>query len=218
MAANPEDPVVVSQLALLYLAAKQPREAIRRFTRAIELDDANFLSIRGRSDAEISIGDHKAALVDLERALELKPADSGVLNNLAWLLATSPEEEIRDGKRAIELAEKACEETELQEAHIISTLAAGYAETGDFEKAREYSEKAVEAGGDAEEITEQLEKEFESYKAEKPWRERQEMEEAELEGDGGGDVEAIITAEPATETVESEKAPAKDAAKPRRPF
>ena len=55
-----------------------------------------------------------------------------MLNNLAWLLATSPEEGIRDGKRAIELAEKACEETEWQDAHIISTLAAGYAETGNF--------------------------------------------------------------------------------------
>ena len=76
----------------------------------------------------------------------------------------------------------------------------------------------MEAGGEVEEITEQLEKELESYKAEKPWRERQEMEEGELEGDSGGDVEAIITDEPATETVESDEAPAKDAAKPRRPF
>jgi tetratricopeptide (TPR) repeat protein len=221
VATNPEDPIVVSQLALLYLAAKQPREAIRRFTRAIELDDTNFLSIRGRSDAEISIGDHQAALADLERALTLKPDDSGVLNNLAWLLATSPVDEIRNGERAIELAEKACEETEWQEAHIISTLAAGYAETGNFETAREYSQKAVETGGEAEEIVEQLEKELESYKAEKPWRERQEMEEAVLEGGESDDaVEALITDDaadmPQDAPTESDAKAAPP--KPRRPF
>ena len=220
VATNPEDPVVVSQLALLYLAAKQPREAIRRFTRAIELDDSNFLSIRGRSDAEISIGDHTAALADLERALELKPADSGVLNNLAWLLATSPDDEIRDGARAIELAEKACEETEWKEAHIISTLAAGYAETGNFEKAREFSEKAVETSGEEGDIREQLEKELESYREEKPWREKQEMEEAVLEGDAGGSVEAIITDEPmpAEADAETTDEPKAEPATPRRPF
>jgi tetratricopeptide (TPR) repeat protein len=220
VATNPEDSVVVSQLALLYLAAKQPREAIRRFTRAIELDDTNFLSVRGRSDAEISIGDHAAALADLERALELKPDDSGVLNNLAWLLATSPDDEIRDGARAIELAEKACEETEWQEAHIISTLAAGYAETGNFEKAREFSEKAVETSGEEGDIREQLEKELDSYREEKPWREKQEMEESVLEGDAGDSVEAIITDELMPEATPNNESydPTSVSPTPRRPF
>jgi tetratricopeptide (TPR) repeat protein len=180
-AQKPDDSVLVGQLGMLYLAAKQPRQAIKRFSRAIELDEGNFASWRGRSDAAISIGDHPAALADLERALTLEPDDSGVLNNLAWLLATSPDESLRDGKRAIELARKACEATEWKQPHIVSTLAAGYAESGDFTEARKYSRQAVEAEGTSPEVKQQLEGELASYQADKPWRERQEQEEQAFE-------------------------------------
>ena len=209
-----DDALLVGQLGMLYLAAKQPREAIKRFTRALELDDKQFLSRRGRSDALISIGDHTAALADLEAALALDDDNDGVLNNLAWLLATSPDDALRDGKRAIELATKACEETEWKQAHIISTLAAGYAETGDFAKAREYSKKAVETGSESPEVKAQLQKELASYEAEKAWRERQELAEAKFDDDAGELVlEAVQEAD--------DDAPAPEPAaekKPRRPF
>jgi tetratricopeptide (TPR) repeat protein len=172
-AKNPDDVAVIGQLGILYLADKKPQEAIIRFTRALELDEKNFPCRRGRSDAAISMGDHVAALADLEKALGLRPDDSGVLNNLAWLLATSPDDDLRDGKRAIELATKACEKTEWKEAHIISTLAAGYAETGDWENAKKYARQAVETGKDDGDVANQLAAELASYEQEKPWRERQ---------------------------------------------
>lgn len=181
LADRPEqDPLVFGQLGMLHLAAKQPRAAIKWFKKAIKIDQEQFLSLRGRSDALISIGKHAAAAKDLERALKVKPEDSGVLNNLAWLLATSPDDDLRNGKRAIDLATKACDVTEWKAAHIISTLAAGYAEAGNFAKAREVSQQAVDVAGDDKGIDEQLQQELESYKAEKPWRERQEMPEATL--------------------------------------
>jgi tetratricopeptide (TPR) repeat protein len=210
VAQKPDDAVLVGQLGMLYLAAKQPRQAIKRFSRAIELDESNFASWRGRSDAEISIGDHAAALADLEKALELAPDDSGVLNNLAWLLATSPDEEIRDGKRAVELATKACEETTWKEPHIISTLAAGYAESGDFAAARKYSQQAVETEGSSPEVEAQLRGELASYEAEKPWRERQEQAEQSLDEDG-------VKAVPAPRDDAAPAAPT-TARKRRRPF
>jgi tetratricopeptide (TPR) repeat protein len=214
VAQKPDDAVLMGQLAMLYLAAKQPRQAIRRFTRSLEIDDKNFASWRGRSDAEISIGDHEAALADLEKALELQPDDSGILNNLAWLLATSPDETIRDGKRAIELARKACEETTWKQPHIISTLAAGYAETGDFAEARKFSKQAVESEGSSPEVKTQLEGELASYEAEKPWREKQEQEDQPLEQDRGGD---LGTDEPADDAAAEPKEPATPRER-RRPF
>ncbi len=210
VAQKPDDAVLVGQLGMLYLAAKQPRQAIKRFTRSLELDEGNFASWRSRSDAEISIGEHSAALADLEKALELEPEDTGVLNNLAWLLATSPDEEIRDGKRAVELATKACEATEWKQPHIISTLAAGYAETGDFASARKYSKQAVETEGSTPEVREQLRGELASYEAEKPWRERQEQEEQPLDED-----DATAGTAPRNE---AEPAPPATARKRRRPF
>ena len=209
VAQHADDPVLVAQLGTLYLAAKQPREAIRRFTRALEIDADNFPCRRGRSDAAISIGDHKAALADLEKALELRPDDTGVLNNLAWLLATSPDDALRDGKRAVELASKACEATEWKQAHIISTLAAGHAEAGDFAAARKASRQAVEMGEATPELKQQLEGELASYEAGKPWRERQEMEEA------GDETPA---AESGAGPAATEPAPPKEPRKPRRPF
>jgi tetratricopeptide (TPR) repeat protein len=213
-AKNPDDPIVLSQLGTLYLAAKQPREAIRRFTKALEADGEAFAALRGRSDAEISIGDHVAAIADLEKAHTIKPDDTGILNNLAWLLATSPNDAIRDAARAITLAEKACEETEWKEGHIISTLAAGHAEKGDFESAQKFSRKAIDAdtaaGGDVED---QLKNELANYEAGKPWRERQEMPEG---GDAAKpDDEAIKPAK--NEPAEPAATAAKDR-KPRRPF
>ena len=213
-AKNPDDPVVLSQLGMLYLAAKQPREAIRRFTKALEADGEAFAALRGRSDAEISIGDHVAAIADLEKAHTLKPDDTGILNNLAWLLATSPNDAIRDAARAITLAEKACEATEWKEGHIISTLAAGHAEKGDFEAAQKFSRKAIDAdttaGGDVED---QLKNELANYEAGKPWRERQEMPEG---GDAGKPAEEAAKPEK-SEPAEPAATVAKDQ-KPRRPF
>ena len=92
----------------------------------------------------MSLGKQAEAIADYEAALKLEPKNSGVLNNLAWVLATSPDDKLRNGKRAIELAKQACEVTEYKQAHILSTLAAGYAETGDFDTAINWSKKAVE--------------------------------------------------------------------------
>ena len=230
VAKNGDDALLVGQLGMLYLAAKQPREAIKRFTRALELEENQFLSRRGRSDAEISIGNHAAALADLEKALVLDDDNDGVLNNLAWLLATSPEDAIRDGKRAVELAVKACEKTEWKQAHIISTLAAAHAETGDFAKAREYSQKAVDTGDSAPEVKEQLANELASYEQQKPWREKQELVEAVLDGvkddlaieavaedDTDDAVEKPAGKKPAVEEPAEEKKPTVKR-EPRRPF
>jgi len=170
---------VTLQLARFYLIDDQPRKAIQRFTSVIEADPDNAQALRGRGDAYLSIGKQAAAIEDYKAALKHAPENDGLLNNLAWVLATSPDDKLRDGKRALELAEKACEVTDYKEGHILSTLAAAYAETGDFENARKWSRKAVEVGRESQK--EQLREELESYKANKPWRELQQVEEKEGE-------------------------------------
>jgi hypothetical protein len=88
---------------------------------------------------------------------------------LAWVLATSPDAKLRNGRRAIELATAACKVTDYKFAYILSTLAAAYAETGDFAAAVKWSSKAVQVGD--KEHDDSLKKELESYQAKKPWRE-----------------------------------------------
>ena len=169
--------------------------------RVIMAKRADLLSRRG--NARLSTGEHSRAASDYDESLKLFDAlvallpkdvkskpnrDSGLLNNFAWLLATSPEDDVRDGERAIELATEAAEITEFKQAHILSTLASGYAETGDFESAIEWINKGLkvnqEAGAqdDANEAgikrqEKSLRAELKSYEDEKPWRERQDPEE-----------------------------------------
>jgi tetratricopeptide (TPR) repeat protein len=167
--AMPDNPELLLHIASVYQAAKQPHKAIATYDHIVETHPKVAAAFRGRADAHLSAGNQAQAVADYEAALQLEPKNSGVLNNLAWVLATSPEKKLRDGKRSIDLAKLACEVTEYKQAHILSTLAAGYAETGDFETAITWSKKAVESGG--EEIKSQLNKELESYQAGKPWRE-----------------------------------------------
>ncbi len=164
-----KDQQLLLQLAMLYSANKESRQAIEIYTQVIKEDEKNFLAYQGRADAHLRLGEQTQALADYAKAIELNPDSSHILNNMAWLLATSPDEKIRNGTRSIELAKKACELSEYKQAHILSTLAAGYAETGDFKTAIEWSQKAVELSEEG--IDDQLKQELKSYQAKKPWRE-----------------------------------------------
>lgn len=57
------------------------------------------------------------------------------LNNLAWQLATSPQDDIRNGSLAVQMAEHACQLTHYQDPNVVGTLAAAYAEAGRFDDA-----------------------------------------------------------------------------------
>lgn len=171
----PDEPQIQLQLAAHYMDNQRPNRAIAALDKVLELAGDNQIALRLRGDMYLSIGNHASALDDFRKAYEQNQEDSGLLNNYAWTLATSPFDELRDGDKAIELATAACVLTEFQAPHILSTLAAAYAEAGDFDKAVEWSSKAVELaeqGIEAEQL-DALREELEHYKAGKPMRELQ---------------------------------------------
>lgn len=165
----PDNAELLLQIGALYQATKQHAQAVKTYDHLLLKDPQLAAGFRGRGDAHLNLGHQTEAIADYEEALKLEPKNSGVLNNLAWVLATSTEDKLRNGKRAVELAKEACEVTQYKQAHILSTLAAGYAESGDFESAVTWSQKAVELGDTN--MKGQLAKELESYQAHKPWRE-----------------------------------------------
>jgi tetratricopeptide (TPR) repeat protein len=83
-------------------------------------------------------------------AIRLKPDfartyNPTLLNNLAWALATSPDASKRNGTRAVQLAERACDLTHYSQPIMVGTLAAAYAEAGRFDDAVATAQKARDA-------------------------------------------------------------------------
>ena len=119
--------------------------------------------------------DGKLVQKDLNEAIRwhIKAAESGssiAQNNLAWILATSKNPEIRDGSKAITWANQAIDNSNRQEASYFGTLAAAYAESGQFSKAIEVQKKAISLIKSNENV-ESYKSALQSYKEKRPLRE-----------------------------------------------
>lgn len=207
---NPNDNTFFQlELGRLYSIDKRNRQAIEVFDEYLVDHPTDIDALRSRGDAYLAVGDHKSAIEDYGKAIEaldkefggvgeLQAADEqappirGLLNNLSWVLATSPDDDVRDGKRALDLGKEAARLSDYAAPHILSTLAAAYAESGDLEKAIEYSQLGVDIGDSIvlqEETDEarqaksdelqldQLREELKTYRRGETWREKQDIEE-----------------------------------------
>ena len=120
-----------------------------------------------------SKGQVDEAISHYQKALQIKPDFLDVLNNLAWLLATSPDAHIRDGVQAVKYAGRACELTHFGVTPFVGTLAAAYAEAGRFDDAITTAQKAcaLAAAAGEQELLEKNQKLLALYRAHRPYHE-----------------------------------------------
>jgi len=91
----------------------------------------------------LSLAKQEDGLQRLHEIAANAPESPQMLNELAWLLATYPDSKTRDGTGAVRLAERACALTERRVPAFLDTLAAAYAEAGDFPRATRVAEQAL---------------------------------------------------------------------------
>ena len=112
------------------------------------------------------------AIADYEQAIKLDPNDGLACNNLAWLQATCPDARFRDGHKAVENANRAYQLSGGKSAAAIDTLAVAYAESGDFEKAKQWQAKVIEMATNEKE-KEDYRSRLRLYEQGKPYRPNQ---------------------------------------------
>lgn len=118
-------------------------------------------------------GDAAGAIKHYRTALEDEPDLAMALNNLAWILATSSDDSLRNGGQAVQYAQRACELTNYRTTILVGTLAAAYAEAGRFTDAVSTAEKACQLASQANDngLLQRNEQLLELYRAGKPARE-----------------------------------------------
>jgi len=153
------------------LERKDYDTAIAEFTEAIRLDPESDDAYHNRAHAYADKGEYARAIADYREAIRLAPDDPSSYTSLAWLLATCPKSELRDGKQAVELATRACELAQWRDANDLENLAAAHAECGQFDEAVKWQTKAVALGTGLDNADE-ARKRIDLYKAGKPFREK----------------------------------------------
>lgn len=131
---KPDDPEARENLGLLQAQAGNVVDAIVQFREALRLQPTVQLHYE-MGLAYVVSQDRKQAAAEYRTALAMSADYLPALNDLAWILATDPNPELRDGPEAVRLARKACELDGGKEARFWGTLDAAYAETGQFDKA-----------------------------------------------------------------------------------
>ena len=169
---QPEYPDGHFNLATVRMQLGRTRDATVQYRRAVELrpDDAEFRTSLGNS--LLREGHEQEAVMQYRVALELAPESMSTLNNLAWILSTSPDKQVRDGHAAVTHAKHAVRLSEERDASFLRTLAAAYAETGEFATAISTGNRAARlAAGDRDgSLANEIGKEVNLYKAELPLR------------------------------------------------
>jgi tetratricopeptide (TPR) repeat protein len=149
-------------------------EAVQEYQRTLKLVP-NSAQAHFRYGQALQ-GQHKfgAAMTEYQKALDLAPQHLSAHLGLAWLLATCPDSSLRDGKRAVEVAQQAVQLSGGKSPEILDTLAAAYAEAGRFPEAVETAKRALNlnATRNNQPLADALQMRLKLYEANAPYHEK----------------------------------------------
>ncbi len=141
---NPNDAKAHYILGLTYNNKGMLFEAVSEWKKVITINP-NYLKAHYKLGlAYGNKGMFKEAIFHFKQVIAINPNYAVAYNNLAWIYATCQNATFRNGEEAVSLATKACELTKFNNVSLINTLAAAYAEVGNFKKAIECQNRAID--------------------------------------------------------------------------
>jgi tetratricopeptide (TPR) repeat protein len=173
---NPQSAWAYYNRGNAWLAQGDTDRAIEDYFKAIRLDSNYAIAYNSRGVAFYSKGKYEQSVKDFLKALEINPNYDQAINNIAWLYATCPDTKILNGKKAITLAQRAIDLGNMNDTFLAivyyKTLAAAYAQVGNFKKAIKTEEDVgvwLKYDGYTDMLTESKER-LKIYKSYQPWR------------------------------------------------
>ncbi len=167
-----DNPLTHFELAGVLLERQMVDLAVEHLQKAVDLDPHLLDAHLTLAKTLARQGKYAAAVVQLENAAAIEPNNLRPVNDLAWLLAVCPDDDVRDGDRAVQLAERACRATRNTNPMLLSTLAAAYAEVGQFPQAISTATKARGLVVPEDKLLAQgIRQQLQLYRAGKPCRE-----------------------------------------------
>jgi tetratricopeptide (TPR) repeat protein len=140
---DPADPTNYFLRGILRRRRGDLKLAVGDWNESLRLEPRNAEALMQRALALGMLDQFEAALQDCTAALRIDPKLYPVWQLQGWIRATCPDRRFRDGPRALESARKACELSEWRDSLTIETLAAAFAESGEFKTAVRWQTKAI---------------------------------------------------------------------------
>jgi tetratricopeptide (TPR) repeat protein len=119
-------------------------EALDNYDAAVQLAPDDAYAVASRADLLTDLGRYVDAAKGYEQAIKLDPNSASGLRGSAWLLATCPDQSIRNPKLALDRAQRAIELEGRNDALSLDTLAAAEASAGDFTAAMKTMRQALQ--------------------------------------------------------------------------
>ncbi|MDX1962508.1 MAG: tetratricopeptide repeat protein [Pirellulales bacterium] len=166
---NPQDAAFIAGRGQAAVRLGKVREAMQDLDFAVKADPRNAELRLARGEMYLAIKNYPIAAQEFQAAAQLNPQSGAALRGLAWIMATCPDAKLRNAEQAVSLAQKAMELEGDADPRYLETLAAAFANSGQFEAAAELAKHGLEKaqGNTAQRLTQQMA----VYKEGKPWRE-----------------------------------------------
>jgi protein O-mannosyl-transferase len=161
----------LSHLGKAYQQLGRLDDSLNTLREALRIDPMEMSAHLHTANTLMRLGQVDEGVAHLRTALSIQPNDPDAQRSLAWVLATYPEARIRDGAKAVELAERADRSKQGLDPFAAATLAAAYAETNRFSEAIQTGERALQlANQSGTSFAQAIERHIELYRSGQPVR------------------------------------------------